>query len=294
MSVAAAMVLCAGLGTRLRPLTEWLAKPMVPIGDRPAVQHIVDHLRAAGIGRIVANVHHRADDLVAWAHPAGVAVSTEPVLLGTAGGIAQAASLLGDGDVLVWNGDILAKPDLATLIAAHRSKATLAITPRPAGEGNVGVGAGGRIVRLRKETFVDRLGTEIVGGDFTGIHVVSAVLRAKLPSSGCIVGDVYLPALRDGERLEAHVLEGDFTDVGSLAAYVAANRAWLAGLGGARSWSAPSAVVHASIEGSVIGATARIEADTTRCIVWPGAIVREAISDAVVTPSGTVPILAPA
>lgn len=281
--MSAAMILCAGLGTRLRPLTEWRAKPMVPIGDRPAVEHIADHVRAAGIGRVVVNVHHRAGDLRDWAGPAAIGVSEETDLLGTAGGIAHAAPLLGDGDVLVWNGDILARPDLAALLAAHRGEATLAIQPRDAGEGNVGVGAAGRVVRLRRASFSDRLGPEVAGGDFTGIHVVSAGLRAKLPPVGCIVGDVYIPALRDGARLEAYVTTAAFTDVGSLAAYMAANRAWL---GARASWADAGAVVHASIEGSIVGEGARIEAPATRSVVWPGAIVREPIVDAVVTPFG--------
>jgi mannose-1-phosphate guanylyltransferase len=282
--MTAAMILCAGLGTRLRPLTDWLAKPMVPIGDRPAVAHIADHVRAAGLERVVMNVHHRPEDLRKWATTSNIAVSEEPHLLGTAGGIEHAASLIGEGDVLVWNGDILATPNLAELIAAHRSEATLAITSRPAGEGNVGVAADGRIVRLRQESF----GTEARGGYFTGIHIVGAALRKKLPPKGCIVGDVYIPALREGARLEAHVLEGEFTDVGSLASYLAANRHWL---GERDSWAAPTAVVHAPIDGSVIGADARIDAPALACVVWPGASVHEPTTGSVITPHGVVRIL---
>lgn len=279
--VEAAMILCAGLGTRLRPLTDWLAKPMVPIGDRPAVAHVADHVRASGIARIVVNVHHRPEDLRAWAREVDAAVSEEPELLGTAGGLHRAASRLGAGPVLVWNGDILAKPDLAALLAAHRTEATLAITARRVGEGNVGLDAHGRIVRLRKESF----GEEVSAGDFTGIHVVGEGLRAGLPTSGCLVGDVYLPALRRGAHLSAHVLEGTFTDVGSLGSYVAANRAWL---GPRASWQAPTATVHAPVEGCIVGARARVEAEITRSIVWPNTVVREAATDAVLTPFGRV------
>jgi mannose-1-phosphate guanylyltransferase len=277
--MTAAMILGAGLGTRLRPLTDWRAKPMVPLGDRPAVAHIADRLRAAGVDRIVVNVHHRPKDLRGWADRSNVAVSEEATLLGTAGGIARAAALIGEGDVLVWNGDVLATPNLGALMAAHRSEATLAITSRPAGEGNVGVAADGRIVRLRQESF----GAEAHGGYFTGIHVVGAALRERFPRSGCIVGDVYLPALRAGARLEAHVLEGEFTDVGSLASYLAANRKWL---GERDSWAAPDAVVKAPIGGSIIGAGARIDAPALACVVWPGATVPEPMSEAIVTPHG--------
>ncbi|MBX3226938.1 MAG: NTP transferase domain-containing protein [Labilithrix sp.] len=277
------MILCAGLGTRLRPLTEWLAKPMVPIGDRPAVAHVTARIRAAGVARVVVNVHHRPEDLRAWAAREDVAVSEEPELLGTAGGIAQARDLLGDGDVLVWNGDILATPDLAALFAAHRHAATLAVVPRPAREGNVGLDDEGRVVRLRGESF----GAESSGADFTGIHVVSGSLRALLPPRGCVVGDVYLPALRRGERLDAFTTHGPFTDVGSLAAYAAANRAWL---GARRSWAAPDAEIAAAIDGSIVGAGAVVRADAIDAIVWPGAVVAAPVSRAIVTPRGTVPL----
>jgi mannose-1-phosphate guanylyltransferase len=120
---------------------------------------------------------------------------------------------------------------------------------------------------------------------------VSAAIRDRLPTTGCIVGDVYIPALRAGARLDAHVIDDDFTDVGSLAEYVAANRTWL---GPRASWADASALVHAGVQGSIVGAGARIEAPATRCIVWPGARVTEPVSDAIVTPFGNVSAPSPA
>src|SRR3954454_11538931 len=111
VGVRAAMILCAGLGTRLRPLTDELAKPMVPVGDAPALAHVALRVRLAAPARIVVNVHHRPDDVRTWAEREGIVVSQEAELLGTAGGVARAAELLGDGDVLVWNGDILSELD---------------------------------------------------------------------------------------------------------------------------------------------------------------------------------------
>ena len=282
----AAMILCAGLGTRLRPLTEWLAKPMVPIGAAPAVAHIAARLRSAGFERLTVNVHHRPEDLRAWAEREGVAVSEEHELLGTAGGVEKAGPLLGAGDVLVWNGDILADLDVPALVATHeasRAEATLAIVPRAPGEGNVGLAADGRVVRLRREAFAE----ESAGADFIGVHVVGAGLRAGLPERGCLVGDVYIPALRRGARLGTYVVQTSFVDIGSLAQYVAANRAWLAARG-EPSWVADDAVVLARVDGSVIGAGARVEADAIRCVVWPGARVSDRVEDAIVAPQGVV------
>ena len=282
----AAMVLCAGLGTRLRPLTDELAKPMVPVGDRAAVAHVVAQVRLAVPSRIVVNVHHRPQDVRAWAEEEGIAVSHEPHLLGTAGGVAAAAPLLGAGAILVWNGDILSDLDPRELVRPQdlqpSSLATLAVHTRRAGEGNVGFGSDGRVVRLRSSSF----GPEDHGGDFLGIHVVGGELRALLPDAGCLVGDVYIPALARGERLHAHVTKASFVDIGSIAQYLAANARWLASRG-LTSWAHPDAVIHASIEGSVIGAGAVVDAPAVRCVVWPEAHVRAACEAAVVTPSTT-------
>lgn len=275
------MVLCAGLGTRLRPLTEWCPKPLVPIGDRPAVAHVFERL--ASFSRRVINVHHRPEELERWASERGIAVSREVDLLGTAGGVEHAASLLGEGDVLVWNGDILCDLDVEALLEAHVADATLAVVARDLGTGNVGMNDAGRIVRLRTERF----GEETRSADFIGVHIVGASLRARLPQEGCLVGDVYLPALARNMSLRAHVVDVPFSDVGSIAQYVAANRAWLAQRG-MTEWVAGDAKVNAPIEGSIVGSGARIDAPTKRCIVWPEAHVQESIEDAIVTPRGIV------
>lgn len=280
----AAMILCAGLGTRLRPLTEWTAKPMVPIGDAPAVAHVARQVRLA-TSRIVVNVHHRPEDVAAWAAAEGVEISRERELLGTAGGLARAADALGEGDVLVWNGDIVSAFDPRALIAAHGaspSLATLAVRTRPRGEGNVGLDHAGRVVRLRRETFAE----ESSGGEFLGIHVVGGELRALSPDVGCLVGDVYLPALRRGGVLRAFVTDAGFHDVGTIAAYLSANRAWL---GARSSWAGDRAEIRARIDGSLVGARARVHADARRCVVWPDTLVTAPLEDAIATPFGVVP-----
>lgn len=291
MEPLAVMVLAAGRGTRLRPLTEHRAKPMVPIGDRPAIAHVVDHVRdRLGQVPVAVNVHHRPEELVAWASAAGVRISSEDELLGTAGGLAHAAAILGDGDVLVWNGDILSPLDPSSLTTAHRSaaaRATLAVRPLPAREGNVGFDDQGRVRRLRGESF----GPETSGGEFLGIHVVSAALRRGLPASGCLVGDVYLPALRAGAPLAVHASDAPFVDVGTLATYLDANLAWLDARGLA-SFIDEGAEVSAPVPRSVVGRGARVTIPLERCVVWPLAQVTEhvgpSLSDAVVTPHGVV------
>src|ERR1700722_5417639 len=102
------MILAAGLGTRLRPLTDELPKPLLPVGDVPAVAQVAAVLRDAGFREAVINVHHLAaafPPAILAAMPLVLRVSLEPEVLGTAGGVANAGALLGDGDVVVWNGD---------------------------------------------------------------------------------------------------------------------------------------------------------------------------------------------
>lgn len=267
------MVLAAGLGTRLRPLTDARAKALVPVGDRPALAHVVDRLRAAGVSRVVVNAHHHAQQLRAFAgltSAVDLQLSEEPDLLGTAGGIAHANSLLGDGDVLLWNADILADVDVAALLAAHHDAATLVVQPLERGQGSVGLDREGRVVRLRKESFAD----ETRGGQFLGIHVLGRELRARLPGRGGLIEDVYLPALGRGEVLRAHVFEGAWHDIGTMESYLAANAAWLVAHGLER-WAGPGARVDDGVvlDGTVVGEGASVTGHgaLTGCVVWPGA-----------------------
>ncbi len=284
--MASAMILAAGLGTRLRPLTDILPKPLVPVGDRPMLSHVIDRVRAAGCAPIVVNAHHHAEAVARACGELGAVVSREDEdLLGTAGGLAHARSLLGEGDVLVHNGDVLASASLADLLEAHHerdSAATLLVVPLPAGEGNVGFDGGGVVVRLRTETFAEG---ESSGGDFTGIHVVSD--RVELPARGCLIGDVYMPRLRGKTNDLCVHSASEFVDVGSPAGYLAANLAWLASHD-LESFIGDDVVIdpRVTIDQCIVGAGARIEGAgvLARSVVWPGAIVTAPLSDAVVTP----------
>lgn len=286
-----AMILAAGLGTRLRPLTDERPKPLVPVGDRPAVAHVAAELAAAGVDAAVLNTHHLAEAFTAEllaALPLRLTVVHEREILGTGGGVANAASHLGDGDVVVWNGDILAELDLPAMIAHHRASgaaATLAVAPRGDDRGTVGLDAGGRIARLRGQRF----GEEHRSADFLGIYVLSAAFRARLPSPGCLIGDGVLPALREGARIATFAMPAAWDDVGNLASYLAANGRWLARTG-RESYVAEGARVAEGVtmRGCVIGAGAEVRGAGVmeRVVVWPGAIAEAPLADAVVTPRG--------
>lgn len=138
MTPRKALIFAAGLGTRLKPLTDTMPKALVPVGGRPLLSHVAGKLAASGYDDLVVNVHHFADmikDYVAGeTFPDGVRIriSDESDLLReTGGGVLHARSLLEDGDsFLVHNVDILSNLDLGSLELAEGALATLVVSPR--------------------------------------------------------------------------------------------------------------------------------------------------------------------
>lgn len=124
-----AMVLAAGLGTRLRPLTYEITKPMVPVLDRPVMAHILDLLDKHGIEEVVANLHYFPESIERY-FGERLTYRVEPELLGTAGGVRACAEFFGSEPFLVISGDALTDIDLTAFIARHRQAkgiATLAV-----------------------------------------------------------------------------------------------------------------------------------------------------------------------
>src|SRR5688572_24985701 len=109
--MASAIVLSAGFGTRLRPLTDELPKVLVPVGDRSLLAHIAAALREAGHSELVINTHHKSEVFVSYISNLGVKIDVihEPEIRGTAGGVAGARPWFRCSEVLVWNGDILTR-----------------------------------------------------------------------------------------------------------------------------------------------------------------------------------------
>jgi mannose-1-phosphate guanylyltransferase len=287
-----AMVLAAGLGTRLRPLSVERPKALVPVGDRPLAWHIVDRLSRAGFDEVVMNTHHLAGlfPLEIESFTARVHLIHEEEIRGTAGGIAGARSLFGPPPVIAWNTDILADPPVAELLeAASRGGICFAVAPRPVSEGTVGIGANGCLVRLRGKTF----GTETSGGDYIGVAALGAEVLEALPERGCLVGDVALPRLARGEPVLTVRADGAWRDVGTIAEYLAANLDWLrSACGDGGSWVHPTATVEDGVRlsRSVVGAHAVVSGSglVENTVVWPRARVIAPVSGAVVTTSGVV------
>ena len=289
-AVPAAIILCAGFGTRLRPLTDELPKPLVPVGDRSILQHALASLVAAGVTDPIINVHHLpqqfARTLAGLALDVRVVVEAE--IRGTAGGVAGARAHLSSAPVLVWNGDILVAPPIDQLVSACEPHSfCLGVAPRPLGEGTVGLDIEGNVVRLRGERF----GEEVRGGDYVGVLTLGAKMLESLPERGCLFGDAALPLLRAGGRVRSVPVTTPWTDAGDARSLLSANLEWLRTRGIESFEAAGSAVARGvDLREALVGAGARVEGRgrLERCVVCPGATARAPLRDAIVAPSGRV------
>ncbi len=220
-----AFILGAGLGTRLRPLTKKLPKPLLPLGGRPMVTRALEHLAALGIRDVIINTHHAA---VEWtrAFPNGgwrgtrITLRHEPVLLDTGGGLKNVQDFLsGHGTFLIYNGDVVSTLPLACAIKAHRQSGNLVtlVLRSDGSPRHVTLDAQGRIADIR-----GLLGTGHPGEFlFTGIHVVEPEVFNHIPdASPRSIIPIYLDLIRAGQRLGGVVLdEGEWSDLGTLAEY---------------------------------------------------------------------------
>lgn len=292
-----AFVLGAGLGTRLRPLTDTLPKPLVPVGRRPLITFAFDHLIAdLGVGRFVVNTHHLPDAYPA-AFPEGsyrgrpIAFRHEPVLLETAGGIGNVADLLpADAPFIVYNGDILTDLPLGPLLDAHRAsdaEVTLALrTGRPGEPCHLAFDpATGRVLDIR-----NLLGTGApTPYVFAGIYVVSPAFLARIPRGEKLsVIPLWLETLRRREPLGGVVLDdGEWRDLGTRGELLRVHRDLHGGLAFPRygapdpdwlTWTDPTASVDPTarvLGASAVGAGARVGAGAMieDTLLWPGAEV---------------------
>lgn len=289
------MVLCAGLGTRLSALTQECPKPLVPVGDKPQLLHVLEHIAQEGFDSALVNTHHHAAHFESFAEqlPAeltqshfALQLSHEMELLGTAGGVQFASSRL-RAPVIVWNGDIWIQPALGALREQVVDSKAICLLTAPAENGAVGtlgLDPQGRVVRLRGERF----GDEHRAADYLGLMALGEAAVASLPARGCLIGDLCLPHLRAGGVITTLEHSGAWFDIGSLEGYRDANFHWLQGHAG--NFVAPDAQVPVGtrVSSSIVGGGAVLSGQgaVQRCIIWPHARSVLPCRDVVVTRSG--------
>ena len=189
-----AMVLCAGFGTRLRPLTDKVPKPLVPLCGVPLLRYNFALLKNAGVREIVVNTHHLGEAMEEGARRIARELSIylhvsreEKHILGTGGGVRRAESLLGKGTFFLLNGDMIFDVDLAAALAAHRkagAAATMVLAhyPRGATYGAVEVDADLNVRRIAGRGASPSPSLRKM--HFTGVHVLEPELIARLPAEG--------------------------------------------------------------------------------------------------------------
>jgi len=213
--IETAFILGAGLGTRLRPLTENIPKPLLPLAGRPMITYVMEHLKSAGIRRFIINTHHAAHQYArvfpdhTW-KGLPIIFRHEPVLLDTAGGIKNIEDLIAEEErILVYNGDIISNLPLAPLIDRHsrlQTEATLAL--RSQGPLlNVRIDSEGFICDIRN--LLQNPG--IQSCLFAGIYVIETTFLARLTAGK--IESIVLP-LVESIRLRPKSIGGVVIDEG--------------------------------------------------------------------------------
>jgi mannose-1-phosphate guanylyltransferase/mannose-1-phosphate guanylyltransferase/phosphomannomutase len=214
------MVLAAGLGTRLRPLTYEITKPMVPVLDRPVMAHILDLLDRHGFERVIANLHYFPDSISDY-FGERLSYRFEPELLGTAGGVRACADFFGEEPFLVISGDALTDIDLTAFAARHREAggvATLAVK-KVADTREYGVVLHDRDGRI--SGFQEKPAPEEALSDLgnCGIYIFSPQIFDYFPERPFVdwAKDVFPTLLSNDIPFYVHEVGEYWNDVGSLA-----------------------------------------------------------------------------
>jgi mannose-1-phosphate guanylyltransferase len=318
-----AMILCAGLSTRLGPLGAAIPKPLLPVCDVPILRYGIALCTAHGIRDIVVNLHHRGElfrDALGDGSALGARIQfvEEPAILGTGGGLKNALHLLdpdgSDQPFLSMNGKLIFDLDIPALLAAIDPAAvgTLVVrrVPDARAWGAIQVGPGGRV-------------TDMLGDGehmFCGVHVLRPSTVRRLPDGeACMIRHGYLPWLRAGEQIDAFDAGGVYFQEHSIPArYLQSSLDLLAGARLRHPPAAdlrgvddsahvhPTARIHHPVRigagahvgegtsigpGAVVGAHAIVEPGTVleRAVVWPRTRVAGTVRDAIVTSQGLVP-----
>ena len=311
------MILAAGLGTRLRPLSYELPKPIVPVLGHPLCSYNMEFLFRAGVKSFVLNLHRQPkmiqQRVTGWAgRKIRVEYTVEPEILGTGGGIRNAGNLLKEGTFVTANSDTIVRFPFADALSFHRERqalATLVLFPDPEKRYTpVWIDREGRITGSGGES-----GAGTRSGFYTGFQIVEPEALRRIPGGkrSCIIRETYAPLVRDGGPVFGFLSSGHFQEFGSPSDYLNGTLAVLNELAaddslppfpegvdvvppvyvapgakiGAGARIGPDAVIE---EGAVVGEGATV----TRAILWPGAVLsaEEKLSGTILTPQRRVEI----
>jgi NDP-sugar pyrophosphorylase family protein len=233
-----ALVLAAGIGQRLRPLTAALPKPLMPIGGESVTAATLRQLARFGVEAAALNLHHLAAAIPRAFGDASYGMplhySPEPVLLGTGGALWPLRDFFTRADlILIVNGDSLCRWPLAEIVAQHRrslADATLLLRRSPVDlrlGGGIAVGDGGWVTQIRK---MSAHGESKSRHDFAGLHVLSPqLLKAVAEGESDVLESLYQPLLERGGRIATLKTGRPWHDLGDPRRYLDAVLAWQGG-----------------------------------------------------------------
>lgn len=291
-----AMILAAGFGERLWPLTADRTKPALPVLGKPLVGYVAEYLAAFGVRDVIVNLHHEPDSVRAALGDGskfGVQLQYvhEPVILGTSGALDNARELLKDDTFVVVNGKIITNIDLRAAVAQHRAQhalATLVLKPNVARERfsmvETNDGLISRFAGMPSKT--DEGNAPLM---FTGIQILEPRIFDYIPRGvfSDTVINVYPQAIAKGERVVAHVADGRWYELSTLQRYLDislallrdARREFFAG-------ACPTLAANAQVRDAILWDQVIIGPDTTVTRAVLGDRVRiaagESVSDAIV------------
>ncbi len=220
-----AMIMAAGFGTRLKPLTDYIPKALVPVVNRPILERNIEYLAGYGIKDIIINTHYHMEQLEHYIKACKIpgvnlTISPEPEILGTGGGLSNCRDFLKDDTFIVINSDILTDIDLDQAVESHiKSGAIVTMVLHDCPRFNQVEAKNSRVEAIYKDTAPGRFA-------FTGIHVLSPQVFDYLPPEGYadIISVCYKPMIESGRAINAHIVTGYYWhDIGTIESYVKAN-----------------------------------------------------------------------
>ena len=229
-----AMILAAGFGTRLKPLTNELPKPLFPVLNRPILEHAIHFLKSQGIREIAINLHHQPEKIINYfgdgkSFGVNLHFSKEEEILGTAGGIKNCESFLKDETFLVINSDVLADVNLKDVLNFHKEKnSKLTLVVRKVGEAEKYKS----IQRVEEGRIVHFLGHSIKNPEpttqvmFTGIQIMEPEIFSRIPENKFCgtTEDVFPGMIQEGLPVYGFLHRGYWIDMGTRETYIQAQR----------------------------------------------------------------------
>jgi mannose-1-phosphate guanylyltransferase len=283
-----AMILAAGLGTRLRPLTEMKPKALMPVANKPILLRNIEYLISHGITEIIVNAHHHSQQVLDYLKDGAlfglkIEVKVEAEILGTGGGIKNTEDFWDKEPFIVINSDILTDINLAAVYQVHQTSEALVTLVLHDYEpyNQVQVDDQWNIKDIAKGNMPGRYA-------FTGIHVINPEVLSHIPQG--IFSDIiecYRQLLRMGKPVRACLVKGHYwRDIGSIQSYLEANRE----LAGNSFVIGPACSIDSSVkltDWGVIGENSHLgkNVEVQRSVLWEGITIKEGIKvvDAVVT-----------